>query len=119
MYPRALLTDIGYLDHIGIKPCRRRGLTEGSLVHTGGARADYDARKVILFDSVFNYVLTRLGAHILVVGGENHALLVFYSLGNRADVDRACDITTAPAHKYSNSWHLALSFLILRIYGMR
>ena len=60
MYPRALLTDICNLHHIGVKPCGSRSFAEGGLVHTGRAGADHNAGKLILGYCIFNDLLTCL-----------------------------------------------------------
>ena len=71
--PGALLADVGDLHHIRVEAGRRRGLAEGGLVHAGRAGADHDAGQVMFLDRVLDDVLARLGAHILIIGGEHDA----------------------------------------------
>ena len=107
MYPGALLTDVGYFHHIGVYSGRCGGLPEGGLVHTGGAGADYDARKTVFLNGILNKVLTCLRAHILVVGGKNNAGLFAESFGNLFYIDRGGDVTAAPTDEYAYSLHCA------------
>ena len=106
MYPGALLTDIGDLHHIRIQTGRLCSLTESSLVHTGRAGTDNNTGKAMFPDCVADDILTGLGTHILIVGGENNTGLIFERLCHCDDVYSAGDIASAPAYEYSDSLHL-------------
>ena len=105
MYPGALLTDVGDLNHVGVQTGGLSGLAEGGFVHTGGAGADHDTGKLMLTDRIADQILTCLRAHILIFGGYNHAGLIPERIGNGFHIHCAGDVGTAMAHEYSNSLH--------------
>ena len=107
MYPGALLADVGDFHHVGVYSGRSGGLSEGGLVHTGGAGADNDACQTVFLNGILDKVLTCLRAHILVVGGKNNAGLFTEGFGNLFNVDGGGDVTTAPADEYAYSLHCA------------
>ena len=87
-------------------------------MHPGGTGADHHAGEAVLFDGVFDQVLPRFGAHVLVVGGEDHAGLVLQHFSDLLHVDRAGDVTAAPTYEYADSLHFVLSSL-LRVFAER
>ena len=111
MYPRALLSYVCYLNHVGVKTCGGSRLTECRLVHSGGAGAYDDACELMLGNRLLYHVLSCLRAHILIVGGEDHAGLVLQGVRNCLNVNRTCNVTAAPTYKNSNSLHCLSSLL--------
>ena len=107
--PGALLADVRDLDHEGIQTGLLAGFAEGCLVHPGGAGADNDAGQGVFADLALNQLLTRLGAHILIVGGENNARLMGQGLGDGLYIHGRGNITAAPAYENADSLHCTSS----------
>ena len=70
----------------------------------------------MLFYCIFNEVLSRFGAHILVILREDHARLGFHCFGDGLHIDGSRDVASAPAYKNAYSLH---SFLLklLRVFS--
>ena len=100
-----MLADIGDFHHIGIESRGFCGLAEGSLVHSGRAGPDDDARQVMFLDCIFNELLTVLGAHVLIVCRKDDARLGLNDFGHSFHVYRCRDITAAPTNKNTYSLH--------------
>ena len=105
MYPRTLFADIGYLNHIRVKTCRGGGFSERRLVHTRRAGANDDTRQFMLGYRFLYHVLSRLGTHVLIVGGENDTRFVFQRRRNGFNVNRPGYIRAAMANENSDSLH--------------
>ena len=91
--------------HIRVEAGRGHGLAEGGLVHAGRAGADHNAGQVMFLDRVLDDVLARLGAHVLIIGGEDDAGFMAEGFRNRLDIDGRSDIAAAPTYEYANSLH--------------
>ena len=102
-----MLTDICDLNHVGVDACALSCLSEGSLVHTGRAGANYDTGKLLLFYCDGDLFLTCLGAHVLIILSMYYAGLGSDHFDNFLNVYRCGDVTTAVTDKYTNSLHSA------------
>ena len=105
--PRNVLTDVCDLNHIGVDACALSCLSEGSLVHTGRAGANYDTGQLLLFYCDGDLFLTCLGAHVLIILSMYYAGLGSDHFDNFLNVYRCGDVTTAVTDKYTNSLHSA------------
>ena len=105
--PRAMLTDVCDLNHIGVDSRTLCSLSEGSLVHTGRARANNDTGQLLLSYCDGDLFLTCLGAHVLIIFSMHNAGLGGDHLDNLFNVYRCGDVTTAVTDKYTNSLHSA------------
>ena len=102
-----MLTDVCDLNHIGVDACALSCLSEGSLVHTGRAGANYDTGQLLLFYCDGDLFLTCLGAHILIIFSMYYAGLGSDHFNNFLNVYRCGDVTSAMTDKYTNSLHSA------------
>ena len=116
--PRALFADVGDFHHVGVETGLFRRLAEGGLVHPGRAGADDHAAQVVFLDCVPDHILTRLGAHILIVCGEYHAGLFAKGLGHGLYIHRGGDVGTAPTDEYADSLH-SVVLPLLRVFPER
>ena len=113
MYPRALLADICDLDHIRVQPCGGCRFSESRFVHTRRTGADNNTRQFVFGNGGFDHILSRLGTHILIVGGENDARFVLQRRRNGFYINRSGYIRAAMANENSDPLHgsFLLSYL--------
>ena len=108
MDPGAVLADVGHLAEERVHPCRFDRGTKCLLVHarrTGGN--DYPV-KLVLGHGLFQQVLPRIGAHVLVVAGMGDAGESRGSTGDRLDIDGARDIFPTMTNKNADSGHRSI-----------
>ena len=105
MNPRALLSDVGNLYHIGIQASLFTGFAEGVFVHSGRTGTHHNTSKTKLTHLLLNQILAGLGAHILIICGEHNAGFLAECLRNRLHVHRCCNVTAAPADKNAYLLH--------------
>ena len=116
MYPGTLLTDIGYFHHIGDLSPRQPPFCGRLPRAYGRAGTDHNACELMFFYCILYNVLSCLGTHILIIGGENNTGFIFKSLRNCLYINRSGNICTAVADKNSNSLHGYSSPFLLGIF---
>jgi hypothetical protein len=80
-------------------------------MHAGGTGCDYDMGKFLFLDGLLQKILTWIGTHILVVGGEGNAGQLADFLCNALDIDGPGYVFAAMADEYAYSGHLEQPFL--------
>jgi hypothetical protein len=86
-------------------------------VHSGGAGANNDTRQFVFGDRVLDDILSCLRTHILIIGGKNDAGFVFQGIGYCLHVNGACDITTTPTDKNTNSLHFVFPPYLFTVFS--
>ena len=70
--------------------------------------------KAMILYGLLDDILARLGAHILIIRGEDDARLALQCLGDCFYIHSSRDVAAAPAYEYSDSF--ASRFLLLTCY---
>ena len=79
-------------------------------MHTGRAGANHNAGQLVVRNCLLDHFLSRLGTHILIIGGENNTGFILDRLCNRLHIHRTGNVRTAVTDKNSNSLHGRFSF---------
>ena len=85
--PRAVLTYVRHVEHVGIDADGSHRGAECRFVHSRRARRDDDARETVLLDVRADETLPRVGAHVAVGLGDCDAGERRGSLGHLLDID--------------------------------
>ena len=97
VHPRVVLADVDHVEEERIQPAGRDRVAEGAFVEQGRAGGDDDPVQVELLDVLLDELLARIGAHVLVVAGQDHAGKLLDVFRDRRAVDHAGDVVPAMA----------------------
>ena len=100
--PAALLANVGHLQHVRVQPRPLDGAAEGALVHARAAGSDDQAGQPVLMDVLGNHLLSRVGAHVLIPTGLDHARDSQCKFSNRRHIHHLCDVGAAAANVNAN-----------------
>ena len=97
VHPGVLLPDVDHGHVVRVEPAVGRGDAEGVLMQVRGAGGNDDAVEVVLLDVVADQVLAGVGAHVLVVAGDDHVDQAGGVLGDFLAVHDSGDVGAAVA----------------------
>ena len=107
MHPRALVTNIGHLEEIGIEPCVPHGFPEQRFVSPGCAGCNNHPVKIVFLYGLLDAFLSIDGACVEVVLSVHHMGQGLYIFPHLRHVDHSTDITAAMTYKNAYSRLLA------------
>ena len=98
-----------------VHPANGRRIAERLLVQVRRAAGDDHAVEVMLLDGVDDRLLPRIGAHIDVVLGEDHALVLAQLFGHMLHIDGGRDVVPAMADENPcSACHWTAPFILAR-----
>jgi hypothetical protein len=106
VYPGAVFTNVGHLTEERVQTGGFDRFSEGFLMHARRAGRYHNVGELLFLNGFFEQVLSRVGAHVFVVGGKGYAGEIADFPGNSLDIDCSGYVLAAVADKYAYSGHL-------------
>ena len=108
VHPRAMLAQVGHLAQVRVQPRFGTGPPERRLVHPGRTGGHHHAVEFLLLDGLADQRLSRIGTHILIIGGKCDSVELRGFGRHLFTVDRSPDIFAAMANKNSYFRHFRI-----------
>jgi hypothetical protein len=105
MHPTALFPNIRNLTEIRIHPLGLNRFSKGILMHVWGATGHDHSIQTFFTNRLPDCLLSRLGAHIDVIGAMGHVLYLAYLFSNRFYVHGPGNIDPTMTDKNAQLFH--------------